>query len=289
MFVKTIVVPFPTIMPSGGVLPQVSLRRMFTRFRRPLALGFAVLSTAALPLAAAPVETSARYVVSLGRVNVASVTIGFKDDGKSYSVDIDAKVSGVGALVASGTAEARSSGSSAAKALAADGFNLETRTRNESFNVAVQYASGNTVGFQIDPPLVNNIGRVAIERKHLRGVSDPIGAFILKGAELGPDLCNRRLKVFTGIERYDIAMSYGETQTATSNRTGYQGPVVLCKLRYIPVSGHFTTSEMTTYLENSDRILIWYAPLGESGYFIPYRVLIGTDAGDLSMVLTGLS
>ena len=41
-------------------------------------------------------------------------------------------------------------------------------------------------------------------------------------------------------------------------------------------------------MAESDRILIWYAPLAETGYFVPYRVLLTTSMGDLSMVLTRL-
>ena len=81
-------------------------------------------------------------------------------------------------------------------------------------------------------------------------------------------------------------MSFVSDDEATSPRTGYQGPVMLCNIRYTPISGHFTTSEMTTFLAESDRILVWYAPLGETGYFIPYRMLVTTTMGDLSMVLT---
>jgi hypothetical protein len=95
--------------------------------------------------------------------------------------------------------------------------------------------------------------------------------------------------VFTGLERFDIEMRYLQDDTATSQRTGYQGPVILCAIRYIPVSGHFPESEITRGLAESERILIWYAPLAETGYFVPYRVLLTTSMGDLSMVLTRLS
>ena len=84
-------------------------------------------------------------------------------------------------------------------------------------------------------------------------------------------------------------MGFARADEATSKRTGYQGPVILCNIRYTPVSGHFTTSEVTNYLADSDRILIWYAPLATPGYFIPYRVLLTTSMGDLSMVLTELT
>jgi hypothetical protein len=154
--------------------------------------------------------------------------------------------------------------------------------------VRIEYARGDVTAFVVTPPLLNNIDRVPLERKHLRGVNDMVAAFILRSKALDRSVCERRMQVFTGLERFDIRMSYSADDMATSPRTGYQGPVVLCKIRYIPVSGHFTTSEITTFLAGSDRILIWYAPLGETGYLIPYRVLISTSMGDLSMVLTAM-
>jgi hypothetical protein len=236
-----------------------------------------------------PVETKAKYVVSLAGVNMAMVDINFKDDGAQYQINADAAISGVGTLVASGKASADTKGRSQKSGLLPQGFDISTRAKKEKFDVAVQYAGGHATGFQVDPPIRNNLNRIALERKHLRNVADPLGAFILKANNLNTNLCNRRLKIFTGLERFDIKMSHVDMQTATSTRTGYQGPVALCRLQYVPVSGHFTSSEMTKYLTNSDRILIWYAPLADSGYFIPYRVLIGTSVGDLSMVLTNLS
>lgn len=255
---------------------------------RAAAAFFLIAAATTLRASASEADAHADYVVSLGGINIASVRVGFKDEGASYAIDLGAKVSGVGSLVASGTAKAGSRGHIGGSGLSANGFNLTTKANGDTFDVAVQYASGNATGFRVDPPIINEINRVAIERKHLKGVTDPLGAFILKGAALDKSLCNRKLKLFTGMERFDIQMSFADMQTATSTRTGYQGPVVLCKLRYTPVSGHYTSSEMTTYLAESDRILIWYAPLEDSGYFIPYRVLMGTSAGDLSMVLTKL-
>ena len=140
--------------------------------------------------------------------------------------------------------------------------------------------------FKVTPPIIDNYDRVPLERRHLTGVGDFLSAFVLKGNGLDKSLCQRKANIFTGVERFNIAMSYAGDDEATSPRTGYQGPVVLCTVDYDPISGHFTSSDITNYLADSDRIVIWYAPLGETGYFIPYRVLLGTDMGDLSMVLT---
>lgn len=256
--------------------------------RRAAAATAALFLFTCAPALAAEVSARAEYVVSLAGVNVASVAIDFSDDGRNFAIDVSARVSGVGTLVSSGTASAAAHGATRSNSLSPQDFELRTRTGDDNFNVSVEYASGNATAFKIEPPLETHAGRVAIERKHLRGVGDPLASFILKGDALGPELCNRRLPVFTGVERYDIAMRFGEAQTATSNRTAYQGPVILCTVDYIPISGHFKSSQITRHLAESDRILVWYAPLRDTGYFIPYRVLLGTNAGDLSMVLVGL-
>jgi hypothetical protein len=192
-------------------------------------------------------------------------------------------------LVATGSASMQSSGRLDANSIDSDKFDLLTRAGGEDFSVRIEYSSGDVTTFVVDPPVLNNIDRVALERKHLHGVNDMLAAFILRAKTLDQSVCQRKMQIFTGLERFDIQMRFGADDVATSPRTGYQGPVVLCKIRYIPVSGHFTTSEMTSFLQKSDRILIWYAPLGTTGYLIPYRVVIATSVGDLSMVLTAMS
>ena len=249
----------------------------------------ALLSLSAVPLArAADVDADAGYVVSLGGINVANVHVKLTDSERHYAIALDAKVSGLGSLVASGTASADSTGISSSNSLGSEKFDLLTKAHDEEFSIDIQYARGDVTAFVVNPPLTNDINRIPIERSQLTGVEDMLAAFILKGGVLDKSLCDRKMRIFTGVERFDIAMSYLADDKATSLRTGYQGPVVQCKIKYMPISGHFTTSEMTNYLAASDHILIWYAPMAATSYFIPYRVLIATSVGDLSMVLTTL-
>ena len=238
------------------------------------------------PAGAAEVDASASYVLTLGGINVAAMTVDLDDTGSRYTLDLSANVAGLGTLVTSGTAKATSVGRSSGTSLMAEEFDLQTRAGGETFTVDVSFAGRDVSAFKVEPPIIDNYDRVPLERRHLTGVGDFLSAFVLKGNGLDKSLCQRQAKVFTGVERFNIAMSYAGDDEATSARTGYQGPVVLCTVDYDPVSGHFTSSEVTNYLADSDRIVIWYAPLGETGYFIPYRVLLGTNMGDLSMVLT---
>lgn len=252
----------------------------------PAALLFALDATGA---ANADATASAAYVINLGGNIIATANFTLKDSAGSYDLNLNANVSGIAQLVAAGTAKAESSGSVGSDGLNANAFELVTHSGGEQFQDQVQYAAGNVTAFVVTPPIVNNINRIPLERSQLSGVNDMLAAFVLKADKLNAALCNYHAHVFTGIERFDLDFKFAKNDTATSPRTGYQGPVVLCKVNYKPISGHYTTSELTNSLAQNDRILIWYAPLRDTGYFIPYRVLLTTSMGDLSMVLTSLN
>jgi hypothetical protein len=246
------------------------------------------LALLAAPARAGGLAADAGYLVSLGGINIATADVKLTDDGSHYDLLAKAEVAGLGNLVASGTARIEAKGSSAGPTLSSESFDLLTRANGEDFSIAVQYAQGQVTAFVVAPPLVNDVNRVPIERSQLNGVGDMLSAFVLKADRLDSSLCRQNLRIFTGVERFDLAMSYVGNDKATSLRTAYQGPVVQCRLKYTPISGHFTTSEMTRYLAASDQLFLWYAPLDATGYFIPYRMLITTSVGDLSMVLTSL-
>lgn len=280
--------------PGPGQLDKLMIRSLsravplLARPRRFLAgIGLA-LAVLAAPATAAEVRATATYAVTLGGTHIATATVRLNDSGGRYAMDLDARITGLAQLVASGTARAASAGASTGKGLNSEKFDLLTRAQGEEFTVAIEYARQDVTAFVVTPPILNNIDRVAIERRHLSGVNDMLAAFVAKGGALDADLCKRRMQIFTGIERFNVAMEYTRSEEATSRRTGYQGPVVLCSVRYTPVSGHYTTSEITSYLADSGRILLWYAPLRTPGYFVPYRAIITTSAGDLSIVLTKL-
>jgi hypothetical protein len=239
--------------------------------------------------AQAQVNAQASYIVTLGGINIASVNVDLSEASGSYQLDLDARVTGMGSLVAGGSARAGSAGTVSGSTLSPQQFELMTRARDETFTVAVSFASRNVSAFQVQPPVMEGADRVPIERSHLNGVGDMLSSFLIKGGSLEPSLCERQSRIFTGVERFDLAMGFAGNDEATSPRTGYQGPVILCAIDYRPVSGHYRSSEITSYLAESDRILLWYAPLGDTGYFVPYRALVGTTSGDLSMVLTGMS
>lgn len=259
---------------------MITLRRLLPSLTALLAL--------AAPVSAAEVNAAATYSVSLGGTLIADVVVRLNDTGHRYAMALDARVTGLAQFVASGSARVASAGLSTGGGLVSEKFDMLTRAEGENITVEIEYAQKDVTAFIVTPPVLNNIDRVALERKHLHGVNDMLAPFVLKGGSLDRNLCDRRLQIFTGVERFNVSMRFAKQEVATSKRTGYQGPVVLCTARYTPVSGHYTSSEITNYLASSERILVWFAPLRTPGYFIPYRALLATSVGDLSIVLTKL-
>jgi len=249
-------------------------------------IAFGLMSSA--PLAAAPTSVEAKYVVNIAGTIIANVDINLDTSQASYSLELSAAITGLGQLVAQGSASIDITGKTNGSAYAGQDFKLQTNTAQGKVNVDMRISRGRVNEFYITPPLEPHFDRVPVERRQLVNVNDMVSAFIIKGNSLDNSVCERRLRIFTGIERFDLKMHFVTAENATSMRTGYQGPVVLCQLQYLPISGHYASSQITNYLKTSDRILIWYAPVGDTGTFIPYRVLVGTSIGDLSMVLTSL-
>lgn len=240
------------------------------------------------PAAAQQDGRIASYVVSVGGINVANVSIRLSTEGTAYQLDLTADVSGLAQVVAQGAGVVNSGGTLTPTGLQSNRFFLETRTQSERFTLETNYAGASATSSSVTPPLEYNPDRVPVTAGHRSGVNDPLAAFMLRGQALDASLCQRTLRIYTGIERFDMAMAFAEIQNATSTRTAYQGPVVLCAMRYVPIAGHFESSAITNYLRDSDRMLTWFMPLAGTDFFIPYRVLMGTSFGDLSMVLVGL-
>lgn len=250
-----------------------------------LALG---AGTVCAPALANDTDVSGKYKISLRGFHIAYATISLKSVGNDFEIGVEAKVTGLASLVSSGSASVQSTGHISRKKLVSDDFTLITKAKGETFTLKYTARRGRVGSVLIEPPLVENTSRVSIRQSHLTGITDPMSVFVIKAKKLDKSVCNTTTKVFTGIERYNLTLSFAEMQEATSRHSDYRGPVVLCNMKYIPVSGHFGSSQMTRYMQDNQRFLVWFAPLEGTDYLIPYRVVIGTQYGDLSMVLSKL-
>ena len=85
-----------------------------------------------------------------------------------------------------------------------------------------------------------------VTRANKINVMDPISALVMPAPRpdkpLDPAGCERKLAVFDGVARFDVALSYARTGTVTF--PGYTGPALMCSARYTPIAGPSDLAEI---------------------------------------------
>ena len=248
-----------------------------------------ILSFAAAALALWPAAGQARaatlqveYDISLSGFSVGSADASASLNGDRYSMQIQARLTGLAGAVTGGRLGASASGTvSTAKPLP-HAYTVTSQSATDQRTVRLGMAGGNVASVDIAPPIEDQGGeRVPIKELHKRGVIDPVSALLMpvygRGEAAGPAACNRTLPVFDGAARFDIVLSFAETRIV--DRPGYAGPVVVCNARYVPIAGHRPDRPGTRFMQENQDISIWLAPVEGTRILMPMRISVRTMMG----------
>jgi Protein of unknown function (DUF3108) len=114
------------------------------------------------------------------------------------------------------------------------------------------------------------------------GASDPMTALLVyvggTGATTVPQACERMVAIFDGHTRYNLRLAFERFGMAHPDE-GYQGQVVVCSAKFLPVAGYDPKHFLVTYLAAQHQTEIWLAPLGGTRLLVPYRASISTPMG----------
>lgn len=124
--------------------------------------------------------------------------------------------------------------------------------------------------------------QVPLTDAHRKGVLDPMTALLIHvpgdGETVVPRACERSIAVFNGHARYNLRLGFKRFDDVKTD-TGYQGRVVVCSVKFLPVAGHDPKHYLVTYLAAQHDVEIWLAPLAGSRLLVPYRVSMPTPIG----------
>ena len=140
--------------------------------------------------------------------------------------------------------------------------------------------SGGTVKeVTLDPPNVPNPDRVPLTDAHRRGVLDPMSAALLRGSgdPLSSEACRRTVPVFDGRMRFDLVLSFRRFENVQAR--GYQGPVAVCGVSFVPVAGYVPQRPAIKYLMAQRDMEVWLAPLAGTHVVVPFRLSLPTPFG----------
>jgi hypothetical protein len=245
-----------------------------------LGLVWALVAGPGMVLACAD-EFRARYKVSLIGFPIGEAAAAGSLGPASYRIDLNAKLTGVAAMVANVKLALAATGAMRRGGVAPSTYATTSANSQGSRTVRMSLDAGNVKAVEIFPPFEDKEGRVPVTAANKRNILDPATALIMAVPEgqplVGPAACNRTIPVYDGYVRFDVTLHYvGERHVAVE---GYSGPVSVCAARYSPVAGHKRDSKSTKFMAENRDIEAWLAPIERAHVVVPFHVALMTLAG----------
>jgi hypothetical protein len=165
--------------------------------------------------------------------------------------------------------------------------NITSRKKVDTVRVTIN--DGNVKDFSADPPPDKLDERVPITEAQRQGVLDPLTASLFRspgnGNALSPAVCQRKLAIFDGRLRYDLELSFKRLDEVKAEK-GYAGPVVVCAVYFLPISGHIPSAATIKYISQLRDMEIWLAPIAGTRVLVPFRAQGPTPIGDAVLEAT---
>ena len=95
---------------------------------------------------------------------------------------------------------------------------------------------------------------------------------------LSPEACRGSAAVFDGRMRYELRLDFKRMETVRAEK-GYQGPVVVCAIYFLPVAGYIPDRPVIKYLAAQRNIEIAFAPVAGTRILVPFWMKVPTPLG----------
>lgn len=231
-----------------------------------------------LPSAAPPVEISASYKISLNGFDLGTLLFNSRVQNGSYTADSDVKLSALlGVFKWHGVT--RTSGTVSGAAHQPQGYSFEFDGSVRSGSIRMGFTGPEITSLTVNPASFSASDTVPLERQHLKNAVDPLSAILSLTRVEGDNPCARKLAIFDGKQRFDLALSFRRQDTIGTSENGQPLAAIVCKVKYTPVAGYRNNSETQALAANND-IEIAFRKAPNATMMVPHRVVIPTMAGD---------
>ena len=253
-----------------------------------ISLGFRLAGAAVVTIcllgsvASAQGKLDARYVATLAGVPIGkgAWVIDIGDD--QFTAAASGMTSGLLRVFATGQGNAASRGAVRSDILAPTIFVSTINNEKRVEELRIVLSAGIVKELVVDPPTTPNPERVPLTDAHRRGVTDPMSAALIRvsgsGDPVSPEACRRTLPVFDGRMRFDLQLSFKRIEKVQTQK-GYQGPVVVCAVQFVPLAGYVPERPAIKYLMAQQDMEMWLAPIPGTRIVVPYRISLQTPLG----------
>ena len=227
-------------------------------------------------------RVDAQYEVTLAGIPIGKGAWVVEITDDQYSASASGKTTGLISMMGSGDGSGGAVGRVVKGALVPANYNVTMNTNKRVEVLKIALAGGNVKEFTIEPEPPVNPDRIPVTEAHKRGVVDPMTGSLLRvpgtGDPVSPEACALGQSVFDGRMRYDLKLEFKRMETIKVDK-GYQGPVVVCGITFVPIAGYVPDRAAIKYLKAQRNMEVWFAPVLGTRVLMPYRVMIPTPIG----------
>lgn len=238
------------------------------------------------PLAgeAEPLRHRADFDIQLAGLPFARASFDSFRDDNLYEIEVNFRSAGLGQVVNNMTAELVSTGVIAKGALQSQRYYLQYRKGDRHRRYEAEFKDGDVIATRIEPPRDRSRqpNWIPVTPDDLKAVTDPL-AGLIQPTSVG-DPCKPLIPVYDGETRLDINLARQREENFKTS--GFDGTVVVCAMRYTPLSGYRKGSREAEFLKRLKRMEIWFAKSDRMNVYAPVYFSVPTKFGTLTMKAT---
>jgi len=237
-----------------------------------------------------PTQISIRYNATLAGVFVGSAKLQIALTKQAYNISGSGALSGVLKNLVGFRLHVESYGTLSNRTMIPQRYSTKYGTQKNSRLIEINYSQDRKAAVIARPPFFPARSQVPLRAIHRKNTIDPLSALFLPVKNnldaLAPENCQRLMPVFDGRMRYNLKISRGISKKAKLKLRGFDGPVVICRIKVEPVAGYSPRKSRRKTPQKNNEIEIWLTPMGAAGLLIPIKGRLPTPFGMAEISLT---
>ncbi|MET2831773.1 DUF3108 domain-containing protein [Mesorhizobium shangrilense] len=232
--------------------------------------------------AASPQSFKGEYTVSFLGLSIAKSTFSSRYENGAYSIDGTVSSAGLAKLFDDTRGTISSKGTIAGQQMQPQAFRADYTSGKKASMIDIRFADGAVTSTKVIPAPEKRDPKdwVFLGASDLKSVLDPMAATVIH-ADSPDKVCGRTVKIYDGEMRADLKLTYDSKGTISV--PGYKGDTVTCRMGFEPVAGYRKGRKALNYLKNHSRMMVTFAPLGQTGVYAPIHATVGTQIGTLTI------
>lgn len=252
---------------------------IMTRIFSMLMLTAAVHSAGSPSIANAEERFESSYVISAIGLRVGKSNFSTSVGPDKYTIKGSMQASGVASLFSSMSGNLTVSGARSSDWVRSSKYDVSYSEGDKRKSTSISFAGGNVAKTVNKPERRKRSNWVEHSSASLNRVLDPITALLVPASSL-KNVCSQTLRVYDGVMRADVQLSY--VRTIPFSTDGYEGDAVTCRAKFKPLSGYQTTKKDVIYMRDRSRIEVSFAPVGNTGLYAPVSAKAQTRIGQIA-------